>query len=171
MSSHRKLPVPVGSATSRRRSRRQAEVIEDPAGDPLILDDRYEPHRPSAPSADEHVHRAGTLHGRQPRQSSLPPGIIGRYDVSPRMNRVVAGYAVRPRMNDRPKLEHRSPAPAGLLLRPISEIRNDSASFGFNCRKFEIFRCLARVPHSSASRVDERDVRVGPATPSRRRLN
>jgi hypothetical protein len=69
------------------RSRRQAEMLEDAAGDALVLDDREQPHPARAPRADEHVHRVRALHEDSPRQPSLAAGVIGTYDViTSRMN-------------------------------------------------------------------------------------
>ena len=56
-------------------------MLEDTPCDALVLDDSHEPHRPLAPSADEHVHRVRPLQQDGPLQPSLPAEIIGRYDV------------------------------------------------------------------------------------------
>ncbi len=74
-------------------------MLEYAASDALILDDREQPHRAGAPRAHEHVHRVGALHEDSPREPTLATGIIGSYNVGHRMNRVVGGYEVSPRMD------------------------------------------------------------------------
>ena len=75
-------------------------MLQDAASDALVLDDREQSHRPLAPRTDEHVDRVRALHEDSPREPTLPAGIIGGHEViTPRMNRVVGGYEVSPRMN------------------------------------------------------------------------
>jgi hypothetical protein len=62
---------------SRRRSRRQADVIQDPARDALVLDDADQLHAFTTPRARQDVEIRGAAHQRGPREPSLALGIIG----------------------------------------------------------------------------------------------
>jgi hypothetical protein len=63
-------------------------MLEDAAGDALVLDDREQPHRPGAPRTTENVDRVRALQQGGPLQPSPSAGVIGTYDViTPRTNR------------------------------------------------------------------------------------
>jgi hypothetical protein len=73
--------------STRRRSCGQSEMFKDAPGDPFILDDSNQSHRPLAPRASENVGRVRAPHEHRPVQPTLPTGIIGDDNVvSPRMN-------------------------------------------------------------------------------------
>ena len=62
-------------------------MLEDAACDALVLNHRYQPHRPSAPRADEHVHRVRPLQQDGPAQPSRRgrPGSSAATTASPRV--------------------------------------------------------------------------------------
>ena len=64
-------------STAGRRSRRQADVIQDPARDAFVLDDADQLHALATARTRENVEIPGAAHERGPREPSLALGIIG----------------------------------------------------------------------------------------------